>query len=128
MIGAIAAGNTVVLKPSEQSSNCAAVMQKIMQEALDPDAYTVVQGAIPETSALLDQKWDKNLLHWFCPHGKNRLSGSSQKPHASGARIGRPEPSFCHEEGGCALGGPAAAVVKDHECRASLYLTESHSR
>ena len=59
MIGAIAAGNTVVLKPSEQSANCAAVMQKIMQEALDPDAYTVVQGAIPETSALLDQKWDK---------------------------------------------------------------------
>lgn len=59
MIGAIAAGNTVVLKPSEQSPNCAAVMQKIMQEALDPDAYTIVQGAIPETSSLLDQKWDK---------------------------------------------------------------------
>lgn len=59
MIGAIAAGNTVILKPSELSSNCAAVMQKIMQESLDPDAYTVVQGAIPETSALLAQKWDK---------------------------------------------------------------------
>jgi len=59
MIGAIAAGNTVVLKPSEQSSNCAALMQRIVQEALDPDAYTVVQGAIPETSALLGQKWDK---------------------------------------------------------------------
>lgn len=59
MIGAIAAGNTVILKPSEQSPNCAAVMQKIMQEALDPDAYTIVQGAIPETSSLLDQKWDK---------------------------------------------------------------------
>lgn len=59
MIGAISAGNTVVLKPSEQSPNCAAVMQKIMEEALDPDYYTCVQGAIPETTALLEQKWDK---------------------------------------------------------------------
>ncbi|OCT47710.1 Beta-apo-4'-carotenal oxygenase [Cladophialophora carrionii] len=59
MIGAIAAGNTVVLKPSEQCPNCAAVMQKIMESALDPDCYVCVQGAIPETSALLEQRWDK---------------------------------------------------------------------
>lgn len=59
MIGAIAAGNTVILKPSEQTPNCAAVMQKIMEAALDPDCYACVQGAIPETSALLDQRWDK---------------------------------------------------------------------
>ncbi|EXJ73293.1 aldehyde dehydrogenase (NAD(P)+) [Cladophialophora psammophila CBS 110553] len=59
MIGAIAAGNTVVLKPSEQSPNSAAVMQKIIETALDPDCYACVQGAIPETSALLEQKWDK---------------------------------------------------------------------
>ncbi|KIX07170.1 uncharacterized protein Z518_01823 [Rhinocladiella mackenziei CBS 650.93] len=59
MIGAISAGNTVVLKPSEQSYRCAAVMQKIMEAALDPDCYACVQGGIPETSALLEQKWDK---------------------------------------------------------------------
>jgi beta-apo-4'-carotenal oxygenase len=59
MIGAIAAGCTVVLKPSEQTPNTAAVMQKMMEQALDPDCYACVQGAIPETSALLDQKWDK---------------------------------------------------------------------
>jgi beta-apo-4'-carotenal oxygenase len=34
-------------------------MQKIIAESLDPSAYTVVQGAVPETTALLDQKWDK---------------------------------------------------------------------
>ncbi len=59
MIGAIAAGNTVVLKPSEQSANTAAVMQKIMESALDPECYACIQGAIPETSALLEQRWDK---------------------------------------------------------------------
>jgi len=59
MIGAISAGNTVVLKPSEQSPNCAMVMQKIMEDALDPECYVCVQGGIPETSALLEQKFDK---------------------------------------------------------------------
>ncbi|KAI1609269.1 hypothetical protein EDD37DRAFT_569263 [Exophiala viscosa] len=59
VIGAISAGNTVVLKPSENTPNCAAVMQKIVEEALDPDCFVCVQGGIPETSALLEQKWDK---------------------------------------------------------------------
>jgi len=59
MIGAIAAGCTCVLKPSELSYNTAAVLQRIIETSLDPSAYACVQGAIPETTALLDQKWDK---------------------------------------------------------------------
>ncbi|KAG9242701.1 Aldehyde/histidinol dehydrogenase [Calycina marina] len=59
MVGAIAAGCTCVLKPSEAAPNAAMVMKKIVDEYLDPKAYTVVNGAVPETSALLDQKWDK---------------------------------------------------------------------
>ncbi|EHA26769.1 aldehyde dehydrogenase [Aspergillus niger ATCC 1015] len=59
VIGAIAAGNTVVIKPSEKSSNCAVVIQQIVEAALDPSAYTIVQGAIPETQALLAERWDK---------------------------------------------------------------------
>lgn len=57
--GAIAAGCTAVLKPSENAPHAAAALQKIIAEALDPECYAVVQGAIPETTALLDQKWDK---------------------------------------------------------------------
>ena len=59
LIGAIAAGCTAVIKPSESAPYAAAVMQKIMAESLDPTCYTCIQGAIPETTALLDEKWDK---------------------------------------------------------------------
>ena len=59
MLGAIAGGNTVVLKPSEQSPHTAAVMQEIMEEALDPECFTCVQGAIPQMKALLEEQWDK---------------------------------------------------------------------
>lgn len=58
MIGAIAAGNTVVLKPSENAPSVAMILEKIVA-ALDPDCYVCIQGAIPQTTALLDQKWDK---------------------------------------------------------------------
>ncbi|PGH20770.1 hypothetical protein AJ80_03531 [Polytolypa hystricis UAMH7299] len=59
LVGAIAGGNTAVLKPSENSPNCAVVLQQIVEAALDPSCVTVVQGAIPETQALLAERWDK---------------------------------------------------------------------
>ncbi|KAJ4373076.1 Hexadecenal dehydrogenase [Neocucurbitaria cava] len=59
LIGAIAAGCTAVVKPSESAPYAAAVLEKVLAESLDPSCYTVIQGAIPETTALLDQKWDK---------------------------------------------------------------------
>ncbi|SLM41424.1 fatty aldehyde dehydrogenase [Lasallia pustulata] len=58
LVGAIAAGNTAIVKPSESAPATAAVLQRIIENYLDPSCYGVVQGAIPETTALLDQKWD----------------------------------------------------------------------
>lgn len=59
LIGAIAAGNTVVIKPSEAASNSAVLMQEIVEAALDPSCYAVVQGGAPQTQALLAERWDK---------------------------------------------------------------------
>ncbi|KAH8596477.1 Aldehyde/histidinol dehydrogenase [Bisporella sp. PMI_857] len=59
MIGAIAAGCACVLKPSEVSPAAAMVMKKVVEESLDSSAYAVVNGGVPETTALLNEKWDK---------------------------------------------------------------------
>lgn len=59
LVGAIAAGCTAVLKPSENAPNAARIMQHVISQCLDPDAYQVVNGAVPGTTALLDCKWDK---------------------------------------------------------------------
>ncbi|KAL9594157.1 MAG: hypothetical protein Q9219_007194 [cf. Caloplaca sp. 3 TL-2023] len=56
---AIAAGCTAILKPSENAPNVAKIMQHIIETSIDASCYGVVQGAVPETSALLDEKWDK---------------------------------------------------------------------
>eukprot|EP00850_Spirogloea_muscicola_P022133 SM000278S10020 [mRNA] locus=s278:107329:110207:- [translate_table: standard] len=58
MVGAIAAGNAIVLKPSEVSPSTSAILAKLIPEYLDQDAIHVVEGGVPETSALLEQQWD----------------------------------------------------------------------
>ncbi|KAF8112310.1 hypothetical protein N665_0065s0084 [Sinapis alba] len=59
VIGAISAGNAVVLKPSEVAPATSSLLAKLFSEYLDETTIRVVQGGVPETTALLDQKWDK---------------------------------------------------------------------
>ncbi|KAH0658722.1 hypothetical protein KY285_027261 [Solanum tuberosum] len=59
VIGAIAAGNAVVLKPSEIAPATSSVLAKLLGQYMDVSAIRVVEGAVPETTALLEQKWDK---------------------------------------------------------------------
>ncbi|WCJ36899.1 Aldehyde dehydrogenase family 3 member F1 [Euphorbia peplus] len=59
LIGAIAAGNTVILKPSELCPASASVLADIMPTYLDNNAIKVVQGGPNVGEFLLQQKWDK---------------------------------------------------------------------
>lgn len=59
MIGAIAAGNAVVLKPSEIAPATSSLLARFLGEYTDKSAIRVVEGAVAETSALLEVKWDK---------------------------------------------------------------------
>jgi aldehyde dehydrogenase (NAD+) len=58
-ISAIAAGNTIVIKPSELTSNTSAALTKMFRENFDPSYIAVVEGGIEETTELLAQKFDK---------------------------------------------------------------------
>jgi aldehyde dehydrogenase (NAD+) len=58
LVGAIAAGCTCVLKPSEHNPTVSALFAELFAKYLDPDAYTVINGAALETSRLLELKWD----------------------------------------------------------------------
>jgi aldehyde dehydrogenase (NAD+) len=58
LVGAIAAGNVAVVKPSEVAPATAATLARLVPEYLDTDAVAVVEGAVPETQALLAERWD----------------------------------------------------------------------
>lgn len=58
LIGALAAGNTVVLKPSELAPRTAEVLAALVPVYLDQRAVAVVNGAVSETTTLLEQRFD----------------------------------------------------------------------
>ncbi len=58
LVAAISAGNAAVIKPSEVSAATAEAIARFLPQYLDGDAFSVVLGAVPETTALLEQHWD----------------------------------------------------------------------
>ena len=56
--GAIAAGNAVVMKPSEVSSATSNLIARLVPKYLDPAAIALVEGGVPETTALLAEQFD----------------------------------------------------------------------
>lgn len=58
LIGAIAAGNCVVIKPSEHTPQTSMVIEQIIKEVFEPEHVTVYQGEKEVTSALLDERFD----------------------------------------------------------------------
>jgi aldehyde dehydrogenase (NAD+) len=55
---ALAAGNTVVAKPSEVSPTVSAALAEFLPQYVDPDALAVVEGGVAETQALLAERFD----------------------------------------------------------------------
>jgi aldehyde dehydrogenase (NAD+) len=58
-VGAIAAGNAVVLKPSEVSPASSALMAELVPKYLDPDAIAVVEGDGAVSQELIAQGFDR---------------------------------------------------------------------
>jgi aldehyde dehydrogenase (NAD+) len=58
LVGALAAGNAVVAKPSELAPATSAALARLLPAHLDTDAVAVVEGGIPETTALLAERFD----------------------------------------------------------------------
>jgi len=61
LVGAVAAGNCAVMKPSEITQHTSAALASILPRYLDTEAFAVVEGGIPETTELLEQPFDHIL-------------------------------------------------------------------
>ena len=59
IVGSMVAGNTTILKPSELPAETSRIMAKLINENFDREYLHVVEGGIPETTAVLNQRFDK---------------------------------------------------------------------
>jgi len=67
LVGAIGAGNAVILKPSEKAKHCASILDELIPKYLDNDSFKVVLGGEPQSTSLLTFKFD----HIFYTGGGN---------------------------------------------------------
>jgi aldehyde dehydrogenase (NAD+) len=70
VVAAISAGCTIILKPSELTIHSSGLLAKLVTENFDQKYFTVVEGGIPETTALLEQKFDMIFFTGSVPVGK----------------------------------------------------------
>jgi len=79
LAAAIAAGNTVLLKPSELAPETSAVLKRIIESHMDPGIVGVIEGGVSETQDVLKQRFD----HIFYTGGSNvgRIIASAAAVH-----------------------------------------------
>lgn len=58
LVTAIAAGNSVVLKPSELTPNTSSVIKEIISAVFQEEHATVIEGGVEISQQLLKEKWD----------------------------------------------------------------------
>eukprot|EP00286_Rhodomonas_abbreviata_P025483 CAMPEP_0181299624 /NCGR_PEP_ID=MMETSP1101-20121128/6448_1 /TAXON_ID=46948 /ORGANISM="Rhodomonas abbreviata, Strain Caron Lab Isolate" /LENGTH=500 /DNA_ID=CAMNT_0023404791 /DNA_START=20 /DNA_END=1522 /DNA_ORIENTATION=+ len=58
LVGALSAGNCVLVKPSEMTPQTSKLLARLIPQYLDKECIKVVEGGVPETQALLAQPFD----------------------------------------------------------------------
>ena len=71
LAGAIAAGCTAIIKPSELSGNTSNMIQNIVDKYLDNDCYKVIQGDVEQVRNVLQHKFDIIFYTGSTANGKH---------------------------------------------------------
>ena len=94
VVAAIAAGNTVVIKPSELSAKTSAIMAKLISQNFDANFLKVVEGGVAETTALLKQKFDKIFFTGSTQVGKIVYQAAAKNLTPVTLELGGKSPAF----------------------------------
>ena len=86
----------VYLKPSEVAASCAAAAARLVPKYFDPRAVAVVEGAVPETTALLEQQWDFIFFTGSPPVGKIVHQAAAKHLTPCVLELGGKNPTIVH--------------------------------
>jgi aldehyde dehydrogenase (NAD+) len=78
LIGAICAGDCVVVKPSEHAPATSALLARLLPKYLDPGAVAVIEGEAATTQLLLDQGFDHAFFTGGPEIGKRVMEGAAK--------------------------------------------------
>jgi aldehyde dehydrogenase (NAD+) len=93
-ITSLAAGNTVILKPSELPNQTSKILAKIINENFPANYFCVVEGGVKETSELLEHRFDKIFFTGSIPVGKIIYEAAAKHLTPVTLELGGKSPTF----------------------------------
>ena len=97
LIGAIAAGNTVILKPSELTINTSKIIEEIISTVFKPEHIKVIQGDATISQELLAQSWDYIFFTGSVAVGKIVAKAAAQHLTPTTLELGGKSPCIVDE-------------------------------
>ncbi|KAM4628395.1 aldehyde dehydrogenase, dimeric NADP-preferring-like [Polymixia lowei] len=101
LVGAIAAGNAAIVKPSELSEYSSLLLRAMLPRYLDQDLYPVVTGGVTETQELLKQRFDHVFYTGSSTVGKLVMEAASRHLTPVTLELGGKSP--CYIDKNCDL-------------------------
>ncbi len=98
LVGALSAGNTVVLKPSEFTEHTAAIITKLIEKTFAPEYVKVVQGGVETSQHLLKQKWDYIFFTGSPKVGKIVMKAAAEHLTPVTLELGGKSPAIVHKD------------------------------
>ncbi|WP_434750949.1 aldehyde dehydrogenase [Paenibacillus amylolyticus] len=98
LVGAIAAGNTAVLKASENTPAVSAVIRELIEEVFEPEYVQVVEGAKDTTTALIHAPFDYIFFTGSVPVGKIVMEAAAKNLVPVTLELGGKSPVIVDEQ------------------------------
>lgn len=97
MVSAIAAGNTVILKPSEHTSHASNIMHKIISEIFEPNEVALVQGGVETSQTLLSLPFNHIFFTGSPAIGKVVMAAAAKHLTSVTLELGGKSPTIIDE-------------------------------
>lgn len=112
LIGAIAAGNCAIIKPSEFTPNTSNLLCEMIQEIFPPEYVTVVQGDATTSQALLKENVDYIFFTGSSTIGKMVMENAAKTLTPVTLELGGKSPCIVHKDANLKLAAKRIAWGK----------------
>ena len=98
LIAAIAAGNTAVIKTSELTPACSAIIRTLISETFAQEFVAYIEGEVEETTILLQQKFDHIFFTGSTRVGSIVMSAAAKHLTPVTLELGGKSPCIVHKD------------------------------
>lgn len=112
LIGAVAAGNCAVVKPSELTPKTSEILGRILTEIFADNYISVVQGGVETSQALLNESFDYIFFTGSVPVGKIIMEAAAKQLTPVTLELGGKSPCIVHHDANLKLAAKRIAWGK----------------